>query len=646
MHSHIKCLSFKDGLSREDFYFFIKIFSEKHWRREGDMMVLTTILKEKNIDTIRLNEKVYQAVGETDLVVKEGMDYLKRNEGEIDILVKTLEEVAEIARTDKEKVFNDEIRTNVINKMMELKPELLVNFFKRKRTPKVEKIKDTIVEGLPARQIKEVISKVTTVYKTIKNETPPGSKKEAELLKLKETINSLLSSCRDREASLEIFNMLKDDNLDELLPAWWDKPEKSKMGLLVSKGRILIEKDSAELLDPAIRDDIIKIIRQMEKIGKEEIIRGLLQKLKENFLANTAATRLEAVKFYKTLKPTLDSLANNELALLLEPVLWDIIEKETDETVYSLIADIQSQAIENSVKDCDYQKAREILAIFRKHRALKKEGFQGRAEKAEEYLKKSATNRVLKLLIEDLRSREKERQDNSYKVLLQMEEFMTPKMIGAIKKTADLGLRELMARIIVKVGEKAVLSLISEAEKGIPSGDVKNIIEILPTLDKKSISLAKLRYTMNHYAVEVRVQSVKTAMEFGPDGRDILIYALDDENIKVRTLAIEGMGILKDKELFDLFKNKDKTNIEERLFCEALGGLNMPAAQNYLIKIASPKKRFWRKRKPREVRVDAIKTLEHYPGPKTESVLDRLKNSSDKFIRSNAKYILKKIQEQ
>ncbi|MEA3506075.1 MAG: hypothetical protein U9R36_01055, partial [Elusimicrobiota bacterium] len=488
MQSHIKCLSFKNGLTRNDFYFFLKIFSEKHWRREGDMMVLTTILKEKDMDTIRLNEKIYQAVGETDLVVEEGMDYLKRNEGEIDVLVKTLEEVAEIARTDKDKAFNEDVRKNVINKMLDLKPELLVKFFERKRTPDVEKIKDRIVEGLPARQIKEVISKVTSVYKTIKDETPPGSKKESELLKLKETVNSLLSSCRDRGASLEIFTMLKDEDMDELLPEWWDKPEKTQMGLLISKGRLLIQKDPSELLDPAIKDEIIKIIRQMEKIGKEDIVRGLLEKLKENFKARTGATRLEAVKFYKELQPALEALTDSKLASFLEPVLWDTLEQETDAGVYSLLAGIQTGAIEQSVKECDYQKASQILGIFRKHRALKKEGFSGRDKKAEEYLKKAATNRVLKLLIEDLMSREKQRQEDAYKVLLQMEEFMIPKMIGAIKKTADLGLREMMARIILKVGENAALSLISEIEKEIPAADVKNIIEILPTLNKKSIS--------------------------------------------------------------------------------------------------------------------------------------------------------------
>lgn len=642
MQSHIKCLSFKNGLTRDDFYFFIKIFSEKHWRREGDMMVLTAILKEKDINTIRLNEKIYQAVGETDLVVDEGMDYLKRNEGEIDVLVKTLEEVAEIARTDKDKAFNEDVRKNVINKMLELKPELLVKFFERKRTPEVEKIKDKIVEGLPARQIKEVISKVTSVYKTIKDETPPGSKKETELLKLKETINSLLSSCRDREASLDIFNMLKDEDMDELLPDWWDKPEKTQMGLLISKGRILIQKDSSELLDPAIKNEVIQIIRQMEKIGKEEIIKGLLQKLEENFKARTGATRLEAVKFYKELQPVLGALANSELAAYLEPVLWDTLEKESDAGVYNLLAEIQAGAIEHSVKECDYQKASQILGIFRKHRALKKEGFSGRAEKAEEYLKKASTGRVLKLLIEDLRSRDKQRQEDAYKVLLQMEEFMIPKMIGAIKKTADLGLREMMARIILKVGENAALSLISEIEKEIPAPEVKNIIEILPTLNKKSISLKKLHYCVNHYAVEVRAQAVKTALEFGSGSEDILLYALDDENIKIRTLAIEGLGILKEEKLFEAYANSDKSDIEEKLFCEALGKLNIPDAQSYLIKIASPKKRFWRKRKPREVRVAAIRALQHYPGPKTETALNQLKSSSDKFIRSNAEYVLNK----
>ncbi len=640
MQSHIKCLTFKDGLTHDAFSFFIKIFSEKHWRRESDMMVLTTILKEKGIDTIRLNEKIYQAVGESDLVVDEGMDYLKRNEGEIDILVRTLEEVAEIVRTDKEKALNDDIRKNVITKMLDLKPELLVNFFQRKRKPEVEKVTEEIVEGLPAHQIKEVISRVVSVYKTIKAESPPGSKKEAELLKLRETINSLLSSCRDREASLEIFNMLKDNDIEELLPKWWDKPEKSKAGLLVSKGRILIQKDASEILDPAIKDDVIEIIKEMEKIGKEDIIRGLLEKLKENFYASTASTRLATVKFYKELKPVIDSLSDIEPKTLLEPALWEMLENETDKEVYSLLAELQSRAIENSVKEYDYQKARQILGIFRKHRALKKEGFSGRDMKAEEYLKKSATSRVLKLLIEDLHSREKERQKNAYRVLLQMEEFMTPKMIEAIKKTSDLGLRELMARLLVKVGDKAVLSLISEIEKDIPSTEVKNIIEILPTLDKKSISLAKLRYTINHYAVEVRAQSVKTALKFAAETKNILEFALDDNNLKVRTLAIEGLGILKDEKLFELFANKDKTNIEERVFCEVLGKLKIPKAINYLIKIASPKKRFWRKRKPRDVRIAAIRALEHYPGPKTDTALKQLSSSSDKFIRSNAEYVL------
>lgn len=641
IQSHIKSLSFKRGLTLEQFSFFLKIFSEKHWRREGDMMVLSTILKERNINTIGLNEKIYRAVGEGDIVLDQGMDYLERKEGALDTLMRSIEEVVEMSIFDEKGQLKDNVRRNIVNKILNLKPDILVKYFERKKEPAVEEVKQKIVEGLPPHHIKEIVAKVVGVYKEIKENAPAGSKKEEELLKLKETINSLLSSCRDRDTTIAIFNELKNENIQELLPPWWNKPEKTQAGLMVTKARLLLEKDALELLAPDVQNELGGIVKEMESIGKEDIVKGLLEKLKENLQARTAATRMDAAKLYCKIKPVLTSLSS-EFAYYLDGIIWKMAEVETDTRVYSQVAVILIDSVREAVKEYDYEKAEQILAMFRKHRYLENEGFTGRSSHAADVLNKVARSDTLGLLVNDLRSRDHLRQVNAYRVLIQMEEFITPGIIDAIKKIEDLGLREIMASVTRKTGRSAVLSLISELEKDLPAVPLIRIIEVLPTLGSDSLCFKKLYHTVNHHDPRVRVQTLKTALLLEGDKKNLFRYALDDDNLEVRNRTIQSLGELGDKELFSRMAKKKKTVIEERLFCEALGKINLKECTKYLMKVAGDYK-FWQKKHPREVKIAAIRALEHYPTGVVVKFLEKRLKCKDRYISSNAEYVLEKI---
>jgi len=642
IQAHIKCISFYQNLTYDDFSFFMTVFSEKHWRREGDMMVLTAILKEKGISSIKLNERVYKAVGEDDLVVEKGMDYLERNEGALDSLMRSLEEVVDMAVFDEKGNIKDDVKRFLINKIINLKPEMLIKFFERKRTPEIEDVKQKVVEGMPPHHVKELVFRVVEVYKEIKQNSPPGSKKEKELAKLKETINRLLSSCSDRDTTVAIFNELKNENLEELLPEWWNKPEKSQMGLMVSKARLLTEKDSLELLQPDVRNELGRIIKEMDAVGKQDIIKGILLKFAENFRAKTADTRFEAVKLYNKIISDIKALSAGELSDLLETVIRESVETETDSRVYDAYGKILIDSTRAAVKEYDYEKAEQILRMFRKHKRLENEGFAGKSVLAAAQLQKAAASpEMLRLLINDIQSRDRSRQGDAYKVLIQMEETVTPGIIEAIKKNRDIGLREIMAAVIKKYGRNAVLSLINELEKDIPAVHMIRIIEILPSLECDSVSLSKLEHTINHHASEVRAETVSAAVRLKGEKENLLLYALDDENPEVRKRAIEALGNMRSAGLFYSFKNKEKNEQDEKYFCEAIGKINLDEAAEYLSEIAKDVY-FWQRKHSREVRISAIRALEHYKNDKTVRLLRKLSGAKDRFIRSNAELVLEK----
>lgn len=422
------------------------------------------------------------------------------------------------------------------------------------------------------------------------------------------------------------------------------QPEVSTEEKLTREAEDVLSAERTELLtNKEKREELPNLLRGLDSLNRVDTAGKVVDKLSANLDDTQATVRLEAARSFRELTPTIEGLSDKKIIRGLDEKFIAAEEKEADEQVYTELAELLEEGVSRALRENDYDETDRIISMFRRHRHSGDEGFLKRWNCAAAALQRIANSDVIWILISDLRSEDKKLREETYKVILKLEETAVEPIIKAIGETEDIHLRKVLAYSLKGLGNGAVEKLVESVGADVPADASRRVLEVLDGIGSEQVIVKQLRQVLNHYDPAVRRQALGVLFRINnPQAVEILCEAARDSEPAVAKEAIRYIGKLADHQSVNLLKEIISRNskVDETVqaeACIALGAIGDAGAVPALFDAARTPAFFeFRKPKALNVRMAAISALSNLQASQSREILQRLAAKEKPEIRKAA----------
>ena len=411
--------------------------------------------------------------------------------------------------------------------------------------------------------------------------------------------------------------------------------------------------EKRELIRKERSGELRKMLRDLDGINRADLAGQVVDRIAENLQDKEKHIRLQTVRSFKQLNPTIQQLSDKNIINNLEEKFISTEERETEEEVYKELADLLEETANRNLAEGNYERVVQVTKMFRLHRYARGEGFESRSTNADKILEKLANSGLVNILVTDLRSEDKKKKEEAYKVVASLEEYAVYYLITTLKEIEDLHLRKVIAFLIKNLGESAVKLLCEAITPEISSEEAIRIIEVLDSIEYYDVAFDELKAVYSHFNPEVRKSVLDMLAKIKPDRvGELLLTALDDLEPRLVKEAIRLSGKVRAAELVDrltgiialesTFVRKRSQPVLEEEACIALGKIGNKASIVHLVRVVVGGGFFsFKKEKPMNVRIAGLHALASFPAGETKAIINRFTVHSDKSISWAAKEALK-----
>ncbi|MFH1074137.1 MAG: hypothetical protein V1752_03520 [Candidatus Firestonebacteria bacterium] len=400
------------------------------------------------------------------------------------------------------------------------------------------------------------------------------------------------------------------------------------------------------------RQELQQMLKELDGINRVDLAGQVVDKIAGNLDDNEKNVRLETVRSFKHLNPSIQKLSDKKIISNLEDKFLNTEERETEEDVYRELADLLEEAANRNAVEGNYEKAVQITKMFRLHKYAKDEGFESRAHSADQILKKLASSGLVDILVVDLRSSDEKKKEEAYKVVASLDEHAVFYLINILKDIEDLHLRRIIGFLIKNLGKNAVKLLCESITPDITTEGACRILEIMDSVEFYDVVFDELKGMYLHYNPDIRKGVLDILAKIKPDRvKELLALALDDVDPKIVKEAVKLAGKVRANDLVpklltfivpeSVFQKKKQDPFLEEEVCVALGKIKDLSAIESLSKIVAGVGFFsFTREKLMNTRVGALYALASYSQTETKQVLSVFTDHSDKNISRAAKEAL------
>ena len=422
---------------------------------------------------------------------------------------------------------------------------------------------------------------------------------------------------------------------------------------LTNRAEQAVSGQTKDLIKKERRQELQQMLKELDGINRPDLAGQVVDKIAENLEDNEGNIRLETVRSFKQLNPSIQNLSDKKIISNLEDKFINTEDHETEEDVYRELADLLEQAANRNAVEGNYEKAIQITRMFRLHKFSKNEGFESRAHSADQVLKKLANSGLVEILVTDLRSEDGKKKEEAYKVVASLDEYAVFYLINTLKDIEDLHLRRIIGFLIKNLGENAVKLLCESITPDIATEEALRILEIMDSVEFYDVVFDELKSMYSHYNPDIRKGVLDVLAKIKPDRvKELLDSALDDFDPKIVKEAIKLAGKVKANELVpkllsfvvleSVFGKKKLDPTLEEETCVALGKIKDLSAIQPLAKVvAGGGLLSFAREKAMNIRVAALYALASYSPTETKEVLTGFLSGKDKNIARAAKEALK-----
>ncbi|MFQ5742660.1 MAG: diguanylate cyclase [Acidobacteriota bacterium] len=421
----------------------------------------------------------------------------------------------------------------------------------------------------------------------------------------------------------------------------------SASGGVADAGEAAVTEVTAGEVEEGPEEPISGPWQELQETGKELLIKGdhekvrqLLRQAFKDFRDQPVAGREKAVQACRNLLDSLMLALQHKFTVLAADSLLNALSVEEEPQVLEELAAVLSSMSGSAVQFGDHKTAIKIyLQIKVRRQDLEAEG--GRVASAlAEALETSLDPTTQKVLEDDLRSADPDRQENASRVLVSLGRVGIPLLIEVIKQEKDLRVRQVTASLLAEMDQEAAHQLKRALVTEVTVEQRFHILEVIDTVTR--------------------------------DVRDELTYCLGDMNPKIRRAAFRLFERLRDDDLIEVVlpftRNEDTAVVKGTIrslaslgsatavaaivtildtteepelavaCCQALGQIQDPVGIDALAKTLSYRSfYFLGHRWDDQVRATAAMALRQTPNPRAAEVLSRYTNDSSPMVRQLAR---------
>ncbi|MBN2167671.1 MAG: HEAT repeat domain-containing protein, partial [Actinobacteria bacterium] len=543
-----------------------------------------------------------------------------------------------------------ELSGQVSNVIAEMSPDAMTSMLTSNPPANLDihNLRKDVVAILGDQKLLELIDALVGDYINMKEES---GDLDVEWVRQKlVNFNQLFMEVRSGETGEKLSDKI-DKMLEEAGIQEEREPETGKK--VLSAYQLLgtpLEEEMLELTEGVDRT-VSRQIYQLYTMGENDLAEGLLRKITDNLTNESAKVRRFATEL---LKDTLDGL-DPEFGViagdLIEPILLERVNVESDYTAFTLGVDTLAIIAEHSLRKGQVGKASEIVELL----SVLDSPEQGKGSELLKHLAAVLSNMkgpdgiisIHNVLLEE----DQEKRDNIIIELANIGPGALSPLVDIVKDRGQIELQPRALEAFQVAGPAGVTALMDVLDRENPWYIYRNVLNAIADLGLEE-SVGRVGEMVNHSDERVRREAIRTLARLGDrDSLNTIRNAINDPSPAVRQIAVRVLGVFNDKRvapfLIELLndegprgKNEDKGVIEAA--CLALGDLRDSEYIPNLIEVLS-KGGLFRRAKPDEVRAAACIALGNIGDGIAEPILEKASNDSSIMVSSCARKALKKL---
>jgi diguanylate cyclase (GGDEF)-like protein len=389
----------------------------------------------------------------------------------------------------------------------------------------------------------------------------------------------------------------------------------------------------------ALRDAVPSFGKELLVKGEHKLLRQMFRRLFENFQNYDAREREKTVLACHALFAGLILGLQHKQAELAADSLLTALSDENNPRVLQALATLLHDMAGCAVHFADYQLATRILLKVQSRQQQFESG--GREDQAlARVLDRRLDPTAQKLLIDDMKSGQTNRQERAAQVIGSLGRPGIPMLIEVIKQERDFRVRQLAASLLAEAGPEAGPQIKRAVSTEVT---VEQRFRILEVIDTVTTDLRdELTYSFGDSSAKIRRAAFRLFERIRDDGLiDIMVPLARDPDAAVAKGAIRSLAHMKSATAVDglvsILNETDDSKVAIAC-CQALGELGHTSAIDALSNVLAQRKLSLRRwRWDEQVRVTAAMALKHISQPRAMEILSAYSEDTDARVRQLAR---------
>jgi HEAT repeat protein len=326
-------------------------------------------------------------------------------------------------------------------------------------------------------------------------------------------------------------------------------------------------------------------------------------------------------------------------------VLKEFLYSESEMDEFKETVNLANQTLDSLLQQEEFEVALELAQLFKNVSLELKSTKPSKAELCSEAYRQTGSKERIQLITQLLNEKKDINLTGVASYLSSLPWNVWPSFVTMLKELSHFSARKMVCSILEKVDSEH-LSLVGNGIYEKEWYVVRNIVMVLGKLGSKwsypenERVLEYLKKPLQNPDIRVRKETINSLAKIPQQKSNQLLFsALEDEESKIRKLALGILVERQEKKVFDFLKelisSKDfiyKSEEEKRELLKALVQVDEKRALPLIEKII--RQRSWfKKSKKKETKLQALRALAHSNSSEVFSLLEKYSKKGEKVIR-------------
>ncbi len=523
---NIKTITFRFGITFEELVAFLESLKEKY----DSSHPLNEKLKERGIEHIGVNEKIYTAIGDKDLVIERGEEILSKSKGAIEQILDQVEKIVDMTLTVEDPSQRERLKLEIGKKLLFKDPQLIEKLLVNEggRTQVTDLFPE---EKLTVEEIENILGEIIGAYRLSKK----GKHKEV-LERLEQLMKDTVEMLKKFDPAYTISESLfADIDIMDDFSKKWDKmaiKDVTSEEERIAK-KILTESPFNLLSEPMLKE----VVEKLASRGLWKPASKIVAKLLLTMDSPNPGTRAKALGRFNEIRNVVFMNASAKEFYAVYMKLLSVFFKETAKNVLDnfllVLPPMTQKAYERGLKN-------EVLKLF-SFINMELSSSKSSKERKDMFLKfKQAFARNMKdVLIEKIMAGE-DVDPFTLKAVYSLSEVIVSDIVDVLKNVDEERYVNRISRILESMGsvtESAVLSEIGVEQDAVK---LKRLLELVDEFQNRHEVINTLEVALKSSPSNLKPIIFKKLVDLGATSMEnFAIEFVDSEEPEVQLLGFE-----------------------------------------------------------------------------------------------------------